>query len=181
MIHGPDIPGSYAILLFTASDLASLTSHIHSWVLFLLWLHPFIPSGVISPLFSSSLLGTYRPGDFIFQCPIFLPFHIVHGVLKARMQKWFAIPSSSGQCFVRPLHHDPSTLVGPTLYDSNSFIELHKAVVRVISLVSGVIYIYEVIDISPGNLDSSLCLIHTGIFMMYSAYKLNKEGDNIQH
>ena len=36
----------------TASDLASITSHIHSWVLFLLWLHPFILSGVISPLIS---------------------------------------------------------------------------------------------------------------------------------
>jgi len=32
LFHGPDIPGSYAILLFTASDLASITSHIHSWV-----------------------------------------------------------------------------------------------------------------------------------------------------
>ena len=50
LIHGPDIPGSYAILLFTASDLASITSRIHNWVLFLLWLHPFILSGVISPL-----------------------------------------------------------------------------------------------------------------------------------
>ena len=33
LIHGPDIPGSYVILLFTASDLASITSHIHNWVL----------------------------------------------------------------------------------------------------------------------------------------------------
>ena len=30
-----------------------------------------------------------------FQCPIFLPFHTVHGVLKARILKWFAIPFSS--------------------------------------------------------------------------------------
>ena len=37
-----DILGSYAILLFTALDLACITSHIHSWVLVLLWLHPFI-------------------------------------------------------------------------------------------------------------------------------------------
>ena len=59
LIHGPDIPGSYAILLFTALDLASITSHIHSWGLFLLWLHPFILSGVISLLISSSILGTY--------------------------------------------------------------------------------------------------------------------------
>jgi len=57
LIHGPNIPGSYAILLFTASDLASIISHIHNWVWFLLWLHPFILSGVISPLISSSILG----------------------------------------------------------------------------------------------------------------------------
>ena len=69
-------------------------------MLFLLWLHPFILSGVISPLISSSILGTYRPGEFIFQCPIFLPFHAVHGVLKAGILKWFAIPFSSGPHFV---------------------------------------------------------------------------------
>ena len=58
LIHAPDIPGSYAILLFIASGLASITSHIHSWVFFLLWLHPIILSGVISPLISSSIWGT---------------------------------------------------------------------------------------------------------------------------
>ena len=52
---------SYAILLFTASDLASITSPIHNWVLFLLWLHPFIFSGVISPLISSSKTWNVRP------------------------------------------------------------------------------------------------------------------------
>ena len=31
-------------------ELASITSHVQNWVLFLLWLHPFILSGVISPL-----------------------------------------------------------------------------------------------------------------------------------
>ena len=63
---------------------------------FLLWLHPIILSGVISPLISSSILGTYRPGEFPFQYPIILPFHTVHGVLKARKLKWFSIPFSSG-------------------------------------------------------------------------------------
>ena len=120
LIHGPNIPGSYAILLFTASDLVSITSHSHSWVLFLLWLHPFILSGVISPLISSSLLGTYQPGEFIFQCPIIFPFHTVHGGLKARILKWFAIPFSSGPHSVRPLHHDPSVLGGPTEHDLDS-------------------------------------------------------------
>ena len=37
-----------------------------------------------------------------------------------------------------------------------------------------------VIDISPGNLDSSLCFIQPDIFMMCSSYKLNKQGDSIQ-
>ena len=39
-------------------QIASITNHIHNWVLFLLWLH-LIVSGVISPLISSSILGTY--------------------------------------------------------------------------------------------------------------------------
>ena len=95
LIHGPSIPGSYAILLFTALDFTSITSHIHNWVLFLLWFLLFILSGVISPLISSSILGTYQPGKFIFQCPIFLPFHAVRGILKARILKWFAIPFST--------------------------------------------------------------------------------------
>ena len=114
LIYGPDIPGFYAILLFTALDLASITNHIHSWVLFLLWLHPFILSGVISPLISSSILGTYRPGEFPFQYPIILPYHTVRGFLTARILKWFAIPFSSGPHSLRPLHHDLSFVGGPT-------------------------------------------------------------------
>ena len=114
LIHEPNIPVSYAILLFTALDLASLTSHIHKWVLFLLWLHPFTLSGVISPLIFSSTLDTYQPEEFLFQYPIILPFHTVHGVLKARILKWFAIPFSSGPHSVRPLHRDSSLMGGPT-------------------------------------------------------------------
>ena len=118
LIHGPNTAGSYAILFFITLDFASITSHIHKWVLFLLWLCLFILSGVISPLISSSILGTYRPGEFISQCPIFLPFHTVHGVLKARILKWFAIPFSSGPHFVRTLHQDPSILGDPTWHGS---------------------------------------------------------------
>ena len=118
LIHGPNIPGSYAVLFFTASVFVSITSHIHNWVLFLLWLHLFILSGVMSSLISSSILGTYRPGEFIFQCSIFLPFHTVDGVLKARILKWFAIPFSSGPRFVRTPHHDPFVLGGPIWHGS---------------------------------------------------------------
>ena len=60
-------------------------------------------------------------------------FHIVHGVLEARILKWFAIPFSSGPRFVRTLHHDPFILDGPT---QHGFIELDKAGLVVIRLVS---------------------------------------------
>ena len=106
-----------------------------NWMLFLLWLHLFILSGVISSLISSSILGTYRPGEFIFQYPVFLPFHTVHGVLKARILKWFAIPFSSGPRFIRTLH-----MTRPSSVDlhgmAHCFIELDKAVVHAIRLVS---------------------------------------------
>ena len=46
-----------------------------------------------------------EPGKFIFQCPIFLSFHTVHVVLKARKLKWFALPFSSGPRSVSNLHH----------------------------------------------------------------------------
>ena len=119
LIHRPNIPGSYAVLPFTASDFTSITSHIPNWVFFfLLWLCLSMLSGVISPLFSSSILDTYRPVEFIFQCPVFLPFHTVHGVLKAGILNWFVIPFSSGPCFVRTFHHDPSVLGDPTLHGS---------------------------------------------------------------
>ena len=135
LIQGLHIPGSYAILLFTASDFIFIASHIPNWGLFLLWLCLFVLFGVTSPPILSSILGTYQPGEFIFQCPVFLPFHTVHGVLKQRILKWFTIPFSSGPCFVRTLHHDPSILGDPTWYGS-SFIELNKAVIHVISLVN---------------------------------------------
>ena len=105
------VPTQY---LFRASDFTSITSHIHNSVLFLLWLRLFILSGVISSVISHSILFTYLPGEFIFQCHIFLLFHAVHGVLKARILKWLAIPFSCAPCFFRILHHDPSILGDPT-------------------------------------------------------------------
>ena len=110
------------------------TRYIRNWTMFPLWPSLFILSGAISSLFPSSILDTYQPGGLIFRCPIFLPFHT--GVLKARILKWFAIPSSSGPCFVRTL----STMTCPTCVAlhgmAHSFIELHKALIHVIILVS---------------------------------------------
>ena len=133
-IHGPSIPDSYAILLFTASDLASITSHIHKWVLFLVWLHLFIPFGVISPLISSRILGTYWLWEFIFECP-FCFFILFMGF--SRQECWSGLP------FPLPVGHilsDLSTMTSPSwvalLGMSHSFIEVNKAVVSEIRFVS---------------------------------------------
>ena len=52
LIHGPNIPGSYAILFFTASDFTLATKHINSCASFLLWPSHFIHAEVIA-LYSS--------------------------------------------------------------------------------------------------------------------------------
>ena len=117
LIHGPKIPGSYAIL-FTALEFISIANHIQNLVFYLVLAQPLHSFWSCFSLFYSNILGTFRPGEFIFQCHIFLPFHTLHGVLKARILKWFATPFSSGLHFVRTLHLDPSTLVDPTLHGS---------------------------------------------------------------
>ena len=100
--HGPNVPGSYAILFFTALDFTFTTfRHIQIWALYPLWPRLFIPSGAISPLFPSSIWDTYRPEGVIFRCHIFLLFHTVHGVLEGRILEWFAIPIFSGPDVVR--------------------------------------------------------------------------------
>ena len=69
------------------------------------------------------------------QCRTFLPFHTVHGVLKARILKWFALCS--------PVDHILSEYFSMTHLSwvalhgmAHSFIELDKAVVHGIILIS---------------------------------------------
>ena len=80
-------------------------------------------------------MGTYQPGESIFQCHIFLPFHTVCGVLKARMLKWFVIPFSRDRIL-----SELSTMTCPywmALHDmTHSFIEGDKVVIHVISLAN---------------------------------------------
>ena len=135
LIHGPNIPSSYAILFYTALDFTSITCHNHNWALFSFWLSLFILSEAIFPLFSSSILGTYRPREFIFQCPIFLPFHTIPGF--SRQEYWSGLP------FPSPMDHiilELSTMTHPSWVAlqgmAHSFIQLDKAVVHVIRLVS---------------------------------------------
>ena len=58
------------IALYSIGPYFHHQSHQHLTAVFL-WLCLFILSGVISPPISSSILGTYWPGEFLFQCPIF--------------------------------------------------------------------------------------------------------------
>ena len=135
LIHGPNIPGSYAILLLTALDLASITRHIHNWVLFLLWLRLFILSGVISPLISSSIGHLPTWGVHLSVSNLFDFSYCSWG--SQRQEYWSGFP------FPSPVDHILSEL--PTMTHlswvalhgmAHSFIELHKAVVHVIRLVS---------------------------------------------
>ena len=48
----------------------------------------------------------------------FFLIHTVHGVLVAKILKWFAIPSSSAPHFVWTLHYDPFILSDPTWHGS---------------------------------------------------------------
>ena len=54
-------------------------------------------------------------------------FSHVHGVLGARILEWVAISPSSGSCFVRTLHYDPSILGSPAPLRHHSFIQSHKS------------------------------------------------------
>ena len=113
----------------------SITSHIHNWVLFSLCLHLFILSGVISPLISSSILGTYRPSEFIFQCPVFLPFHAFMGF--SRQEYWNGLPFPSP---VDQVLSELSTMTHPSWVAlhgmAHCFIEFNKVLVHVIRLIS---------------------------------------------
>ena len=119
LTDGLNMPGSYAILFLTALDFTFITSHIHNWALFSLWLRIFILSGAISLLFSSSILGNYQSGGFIFQCLFFFFCLLISFTGLSRQEyRWFAIPFSNGPCFVWMLHHDLSVLGGPTGHGS---------------------------------------------------------------
>ena len=135
LIHGPNIPGSYAILFFKASDFTSITSHIHNWVLFLLCPCLFIFSGVLSPLFSSNILCTTDLESSSFSITsdcLFILFMVF-----SRQEYW------SGLSFPSPVDHILSELSTMTRLSwvalhgmADTFIKLDKPVVHVISLIS---------------------------------------------
>ena len=115
LIHGLNIPGSYAILLFTASDLASIASHIHNGVLFLLWLCLFILSGVISPLISRAYWAPTHLGSSSFSVLSYCLLILFLGF--SRQEYWSGLP------FPSPVDHilsELSTMTRP------SWVALHS-------------------------------------------------------
>ena len=115
-------------------DFISSTSHIHTWVLFLFWLHLFILSEIIPPLFSSSILGSYL-GSSSFSVLSFCLFIVFMGF--SRQEYWSGLPLPS------PVDHVLSflfTMTHPSwvaLHSmAHSFTELAKDVVHVINFIS---------------------------------------------
>ena len=113
LIHGPSIPGFYAILFFTASNFTSSpgTSTTKGHFCF----------GLVSSFYVELLLHSFpvvhetltNMGGSSSAVIFLKSFHTIHGVLEARILKWFTIPFFSGPRFVRTLHHEPSILGGP--------------------------------------------------------------------
>ena len=113
------IPVSYTILLFTASDLASITNHIHNSVLFLLWLCLIVVSGIISPLISSSIYwAPTNLGSSSFCVVSFYHFLLFMGF--SRQEYWSGLP------FPSPVDHVLSDLSTMTL---TSLVALHGMVI----------------------------------------------------
>ena len=101
----------------------------------MLWLHLFILSGVISPLISNSILGTYQPGRSSFSVLSFCLFIMFMGFSRQEYRSGLPFPS--------PVDHILSGLSTVTCLSwvalhgmVHSFIELDGAVVHVIRLAS---------------------------------------------
>ena len=115
------------------TELTSITSHIHNWVLFLIWLHLFILSGVISPLFSSRIPTNL--GNSSFSVLAFLLFILFMGF--SRKEYWSVLSFPSPGDHVLSELSTMTHLSWVVLHSmAHSFIDLDKAVVHVISLVS---------------------------------------------
>ena len=120
----------YSIGLYTF-----ITSHIHNWVCFSFWLCLFILSGVISP-FSSVAYG--EPSDLgSSQSSVlsFCLFILFMGFSREKHWSCLAFPSPVGHVLseLSPMIH-PSWVALHGM--AHSFLELDKAVIHVIRLVS---------------------------------------------
>ena len=96
----------------------------------------------ISTIFLDSVGMCYKESEVAQSCPTLgdpmdcsLPGSSVHGIFQAIVLEWIAISFSSGPHFIRTLHHGLSIFVALQGM-AHSFIEVDKAVVHMIRLVS---------------------------------------------
>ena len=136
LIHWLNISGSYAILLFTALDFTAITSHIHNWVLFLF--------GSVSSFFLEFLFPHWSP--VVYWAPTDLgssSLSVLSFCLFMLFMGFSRQEYLSGLLFPSPVDHILSelfTMIHPSWVAlhgmAHTFIELDKAVVHVIRLVS---------------------------------------------
>ena len=124
------------IVLYSIGLYLNHQSHPH-WVLFLLQLSLFILSWDIYPLLFGSMLGTYWLGQFIFQCLFFFFCLFILFMGFPLQEYWSRLP------FPFPVEHVLSQLSTMTHLSwlalhgmVHSFIELDKAAIHMIRLVS---------------------------------------------
>ena len=135
LIHEPNIPGSCAILLFTALDLTSTTSHIHNGCCFCF---VSVSSFFRELLLRQSSVAYWAPTDLgssSFSVLSFCLFTLFMGFSRQEYRSGLPFPS--------PVDHILSDLSTMTHLSwvalqgmTHSFIELDKTVAHVISLVS---------------------------------------------
>ena len=105
---------------------------------FLLWQqqeHPFILSGVISPLISSSILGTYWPEEVLFQYPINFAFSYCSWGSQGKNSEVVCRSLLQWTTFCQ--NSPPWPVCLEALHGmAHSFIQLDKAVIQMISLTS---------------------------------------------
>ena len=95
LIHGPNIPSSYATLFFAASDITSITSHIHNcfFFFFSLWLDS---SFFLKLFLRSSSVAYWAPTDLgssSFSVICFCLFILFMGF--SRQEYWSGLPFPS--------------------------------------------------------------------------------------
>ena len=120
LIHGPSIPGSYALLFFLQHRTLLLppdtsTTEHHSRfgpdASFLLEL-------LVTALHSSPV-SYWIPSNSGGSSSGVISFCLFTlSILKAKILEWVAVSFSSGPCFVRTLHYDLSVLGGPAWHGS---------------------------------------------------------------
>ena len=163
LIHGRNIPGSYAILLFTASDFASCCFCVGSVSSFFLEL-----SLHWSPV---TYWAPTDLGSSSFSVLSFYLFILFMGF--SRQEYWSGLP------FPSPVDHilsDLSTMTRPSWVTphsmAHSFIELEKAVVHVIRLVSFLLLWFSICP--PSTLGSKSLILSSFTYYWVLTFTLER-------